>query len=376
VTALDELLTAYADRSSTATRARRVSPPPPEGRWHHSTPLIGYVGADVPVELITAAGAVPLRLFGDPSGDPESGLRYLGGGVDPAAVSVLSGLLAGVYPIDTIVVSHDCEASLRLFYALRELRRIEPSRGLPEIYLVDIAHLPHHTTTAYNTVRIGQFRDRLADWTGHPVDDDALLDAIGRHDRQRDRLTELARLRHREAPALTGTEFLAVVGAGTAMTVDAHAALLDRLLAEPPSTPAGARRVFLTGSGHDTADVYRALEDRGMTIVGEDHDWGELLFARRVFPQNAAGDPVEALAERYQYNGPSAARSTVRARAEHTARRVRECGADMLICYARRQDDAPRWDFARQAMACGLPTVVAEHQAYGQVLLPEMADAA
>lgn len=361
MSALQELSSAYADRSATAAR------------WRSSEhPVIGYVGADVPVELLTAAATVPLRLAGDPTADRTLGDRYLGTGLDPVARSVLSGLLAGAYPIDCLVVSRDCEASLRLFYAVRELRRVEPALALPETWLVDILHLPHRTTTAYNTVRIAQLRDHLGDWTGRRVDDGVLAAAIEAHDEQRALLAELARLRHARPAAMSGTQFLAVVGAGTAMPVADHIKLLRALLGEAGATGLAGpgRRAFLTGSSHDTASVYRAIEEHDVTIVGEDHDWGELLFTRRTGPLSAgaaAGTLVEALAERYQYNGPSAARSTVRARAAHAAERSRECGAELLICYARRHDEAPSWDFSRQAEACELPTIVLQRQSYGEV---------
>ena len=323
--------------------------------------MVGYVGADVPVELITAAGAVPLRLAGDPSWDLAPGARILGDGVDPVASAVLSGLLAGAYPLDLLVVSRDCEASLRLFYAVRELRRLSPSCGLPEAYLVDIGHLPQPTTTAYNTVRIGQFRA----WLGSRIlslsdslSDDAVAAAIAAHDEQRRLLAEVAAWR---LVGLSGSAFLGVVGAGTAMPVAAHVELLKRLLAEARPDASGTR-AFLTGSGHDTPHVYRAIEARNVTIVGEDHDWGDLWFALPVGPSE---QPEQALAERYQHNGPTATRATVRERADHTAARARECGAELLICYARRRDDAPRWDFAAQAAATGLLAWTLFDQPYG-----------
>ena len=36
-------------------------------------PVAGYVGADVPVELLTAAGYLPRRLSGSPDDDAETG---------------------------------------------------------------------------------------------------------------------------------------------------------------------------------------------------------------------------------------------------------------------------------------------------------------
>jgi benzoyl-CoA reductase/2-hydroxyglutaryl-CoA dehydratase subunit BcrC/BadD/HgdB len=319
---------------------------------------VGYVGADVPVELITAAGLRPLRLTGKPGGDSALGDRYLGRGVDPVARSILTRILTGDYgPLEAIVVSRDCEASLRLFYALRELHRVEPAPGLPPVRLVDVLHLPHHTTTRYVHAKVA----RLREWLGHrrPVGDDDLAAAITAHDTLRRSLGRLAALRR--ANRLSGTRFLETVAATTGVPVTEAIALVERLLAEDLPEVEGTR-LFLTGSSHDHPAVYATLERHGFLVVGEDHDWGELLFAR------TCAAPTElALAERYQHNGPAAPRASIRQRAAHTAAAARACGAEVLLSYARVHDDAPPWDFPEQRAATGLPAVLAERQPYGEL---------
>lgn len=329
---------------------------------HRHGPVIGYVGADVPVEYITALGMLPLRLAGDPDTPSTSGDRYLGTGLDPAARSVLTRILGRDFgPLDGIVVSRDCEASLRLFYALRELRRVEPALVLPPVHLVDVLHMPHRTTTRYVRAKLRQLRATLETWAGRPADDAALAEAIEAHDRLRELLARVALLRRRRPARLTGTQALSVVAATTTLPVGRATELLEQLLAEADQLPEHeGLRVFLTGSPHDTAHVYTALEDRGLLVVGEDHDWGDLLFHRRT------GAPTEAaLAERYQYNGPAAPRASVRARAAHTGRAARACGAEALISYARVHDDAPPWDYEAQRTATGLPAVLLSRQPYG-----------
>ncbi|MFS8199735.1 2-hydroxyacyl-CoA dehydratase [Streptomyces sp. CWNU-52B] len=333
--------------------------------------VIGYVGADVPVEYISAAGLLPLRLSGNPDAPSTAGDRYLGTGLDPVARSVLTRIVGREYgPLDGIVVSRDCEASLRLFYALRELRRVEPASALPPVHLVDVLHLPHRTTTRYVRAKLDQLRATLETWAGRPIADTALSEATAAHDRLRDLLTGVAALRRDRPARLTGTQALSVVAATTALPVERATALLEQLLTEADRLPEHeGLRAFVTGSSHDTAHVYSALEDRGFLVVGEDHDWGDLLFLRRT------GAPTEAaLAERYQYNGPAAPRASIRARAAHTSTAAHACGAEVLIGYARVHDDAPPWDHAAQETASGLPAVRLSRQPYG-ALDQEAADA-
>lgn len=327
-------------------------------------PVVGCIGADVPVELLTAAGMLPLRLSGSPQEDSASGRRYLGGGLDAVACSVLTRLLAHAYgPLDALVVSRDCEASLRLFYVLRELRRVEPSAPIPPLHLVDVLHLPHRTTTRYVLAKVRRFRAWLEDLTGRPISADDLEAAVAAHDRVRALLRRVGSLRGPEQRRLTGTEALAVVKASTALPVaDAETSLTELVAELPDREPRNGHPVHLTGSSHDSPEVYAALEEAGLLIVGEDHDRGDLLAATDVGARTEL-----ALAERYQYAGPTSPRASIAARAAHTAAAVRDRGARGLLSYVRRHDDAPPWDFPAQREAAGVPAAIVERQEYGQI---------
>lgn len=330
-------------------------------------PVAGYVGADVPVELLTAAGFHPLRLTGSPHEDAAEGRRYLGGGLDPVACSVLTRLLAGAYgPLEVLVVSRDCEASLRLFYVLRELRRVEPGIALPPVHLVDVLHLPHRTTTRYVRAKVRGLRAWLAERAARPAGDGELATAVVAHDRVRGLLRAAGALRaHRR---LTGTEYLGVVTASTSLPAGRAADLLAALVDELPGRePQPGRPVYLTGSNHDSPDVYATLEGAGLLVVGEDHDHGDLLSRTDVGTPTDPGGLELALAERYQYNGPAAARASIAERAAHTAAGVGSRGAAALLGYVREHDDAPPWDWAAQRAAAGVPAALLEHQAYGAV---------
>jgi benzoyl-CoA reductase/2-hydroxyglutaryl-CoA dehydratase subunit BcrC/BadD/HgdB len=328
-----------------------------------SRQVIGYVGQDVPVELITASGAWPVRLAGRPGQDTSAGDKYLGRGLDEVTRSILTRLLAGEYGrLDGLVISRDCEGSLRLFYALRELSRVDPQPGLPEVYLVDLLHLPHRSTARYNLVRVAQLRDRLGLWTGGEITDERVADAIASHDENRALLAEIRLLRAQSR--LSGRDALAVYGAGTVLPVQEHTASLRQLL-EGDLPQREGTRIFLTGSSHDAPEVYDELEGGGALIVGEDHDWGDLLTLRQV------GAPtITALTERYQYNGPTAQRASIVDRAATTTELAAACRADLVVAYFRQLDEAPPWDFPAQRdalHAVGIKAVALEHQAYGAI---------
>lgn len=334
-------------------------------------PVVGMVGQDVPVELIWAAGARHLRLRGNPQWDRSEAEFYLGRGVDAATTSLFAGILNGVFgPLDAIVVSSDCDASQRLYYAMREMRRVAAGPTLPPIYLVDMLHLPRNSTARYNRARLGQFVGVLQDWFGVTLTTERISGAIGLSRRILEAQRRFTGLRLEDPTRVSGEQALAVYGAGSRMEPEGYLEALEGLLAAAEVLPGHpGRRIFLTGSSHDRPDVYNLIESAGSVIVGEDHDHGQ-LSTERPLPDPGTGDPLDILALAYRDNGPTPQRASIPNRAAHTARAARLAGAELVLSYIRNQDEAPLWDFAAQRGLIQVPTAVLRGQPYGS-LLPE-----
>jgi benzoyl-CoA reductase/2-hydroxyglutaryl-CoA dehydratase subunit BcrC/BadD/HgdB len=328
-------------------------------------PVVGYVGFDTPVELITAAGALPVRLAGRPGRDTALARTYLDGAVDPQVVNVLAAVLApedhGPAP-DLVVVTHDCDASLQLFYTLRELRRIG-AEDLPPVHFVDLLHLPGEATRQYNLGRVRRFADQLAAWRGRALEPAELERAVADHDAAR---AARGALRRHRAGALTGAEALRWYAAGTAMPAREYADALTAALAGARARPEG-RPLYLSGSTHDTADVYDLLEGDGWLVVGEDHDWGD------GGDQPPVGEAtLEALADHYTREVLPAATRPLPRVAAGTRAGIEGSGAAHHLTYCRRYDDAHRWAVRAQAAAAGVPAALLRDQPYAGVDLPAL----
>lgn len=333
-------LTAYYDHRDRAALAWKAS-----GRR-----AVGYLGSDTPIELIEAAGMLPVRVCGDPQGPTDLAERYLGSAGEPMMRSQLNRLLDGSYSfLDYLVVARDNEGLVLLFQTLRELQRVEPRSDLPPFCLVDILHLPHRTSQLYNRDEVRRFREILTEWSGSAIGDDEIRKAIAARNENRALLRQVGEYRVADKPRLSGADALRVIGAGMFMPVEAHSALLRELLVELESAP-GLRgtRVFVTGSEHEYVDVYEAIEDGGCVVVGEDHDWGNRAFADVV---DEAVAPIDALADAYQFGAPASAKYGIAERAAYTAEQARASGAEVVLVVIRAGDDAPLWDLAHQRKA-------------------------
>ncbi|WP_330285085.1 2-hydroxyacyl-CoA dehydratase family protein [Streptomyces sp. NBC_00588] len=328
-------------------------------------PVVGYVGCDTPVELITAAGALPVRLAGRAGRDTSLARTYLDGAVDPQVVNVLAAILTpedGDPVPDLIVITHDCDASLQLFYTLRELRRTG-THSCPPVHFVDLLHLPGEATRRYNLGRLSRFADQLAAWRGRAVNAAELAEAVADHDAARRARTAL---RKQRASALTGGEALRWYAASTAMPPRAYADTLTAALTGEFTRPEG-RPLFVSGSTHDTTDVYDALEGDGWLVVGDDHDWGD------GGDQPPVGEPtLEALTDHYTREVvPSTAR-TPQQIASAARGAVTRSGAAHLLTYCRQYDDAHRWDHPARAAAAGVPAALLRDQPYAGLDLPAL----
>jgi benzoyl-CoA reductase/2-hydroxyglutaryl-CoA dehydratase subunit BcrC/BadD/HgdB len=314
---------------------------------------VGYVGTDVPRELVAAAGLLPIRLRAvgpaSPLADDVLGLR-----VDAPVRRALGALLDGTLPVDFLVVSHESDSTVRLFTSLRALARDDPSR-FPPFEFVDLLHLPTQTTADYNLGRVRELATVLETWTGRTIDGAAVRVAVAEADETRRLLRGVIALRR--GGLLSGSDALAVVGATTAMPAAAVNPLLEALLEETDvPLPAPRRRVYLTGSAHESDAVYRAIEADGSLVVGEDHGFGEALA------DGAVGGADDGLAAYYGLRSALALRNDPDARAERIAREAAAAGADVVLAWIRTGDDALAWGLPALRRELAIPLAVLEHR--------------
>jgi hypothetical protein len=118
--------------------------------------------------------------------------------------------------------------------------------------------------------------------------------------------------------------------------------------------------VFLTGSAPLGDDLYLAIEEAGMLIVGEDHDWGDPILSDRL-PETIDPDRNALLRELAlaRLNGaPASASSSMASRAHATRTAIVASGARALLSVVRPHDEAPAWDWHHQSAQAGVPGVM------------------
>lgn len=322
--------------------------------------LVGYVGDDLPLELVDAVGALPVRLVARPETNRREAGELLSGAVDPAAVAVLGDLLDGVIAPDLVLISHESDASLQLFYTLRELGRIGRKPAGVEIALVDVLHARRRTTTAYVTEQVRMLTGRLEVLASTTVTPERLAVTIADRHRLRDELALVAD--RQRAGRLAGATALRYRLAAAALPAATAVELLRDARAAAPGEPSGAP-LLLTGSGHDTPHLYDELADRGWNVTVDE-------------ASSAAGAPAASVAAlalhcQVERGGPNAA--PVDERVQRLAAGASGAGVAAHLAYVRRGDDGLRWDVPVLASALSVPTALVHGQDLGGLRLDDRA---
>jgi benzoyl-CoA reductase/2-hydroxyglutaryl-CoA dehydratase subunit BcrC/BadD/HgdB len=142
------------------------------------------------------------------------------------------------------------------------------------------------------------------------ITDERLWEAIRTHNRTRSLQRSLYDLRKNEAPPITGAEMLAVMVAGTAMPRQLYnrmlSELLDEITREDGITDYRAR-LMIVGSILDDPSFVKIIEDQGALVVTDSLCFGSRLVWKNV--DEAAGDPLDALAKYYVAERPSCPRT-------------------------------------------------------------------
>ena len=336
--------------------------------------VVGLLGWSAPRELVTAAGLLPVRLSPERLARPGPGRGSdnapgsgatakpngaFGRELAPATAGLAAALLSGALGwIDFLLIGRDREDYTRLFYLLRELRRDGAAPGLVPVAFFDLLRLPSPASARYNRQRAGELVAVLAGWAGRPVTPADLAGAVDGAGETALSFRGLQELRARPQPGITGTDALAAAIAASVLPAGELRPLLDAALAPGPAGRPGPgaprARVFLAGSAVGELAAYETVENLGLAIVGEDHEWGD---DGSEYPQ-ATRDPLDGIVDRYQLAHGGAARAGLRARVECTVDRVRAAGAAGVLYLLGAHDEAAGWELpALRERLDGIPLV-------------------
>ncbi len=269
--------------------------------WKQARPgakAIAYFPVYAPVELIHAAGMLPVGLSG--AGDrldiQHADARFGSFICSIVKTTLEMGMTGRLEPFDGFLFSSICDSARNLCWVMK--------RNFPEMY-VDFLHLPHNPSSpaaapflAEEYRRILAELERLGDCK---VSDDAIRNSITLYNRNRALIRELYQVRTHNPQQIPTWELYQLIRAGNFLPVEEHTAQLETALAQFRSRSTKQRdsiRVVVEGSfcEQPPLTIIRLIEDAGCYIVDDDFVIGQSWFESDVPTE---GDPALSLATSY-----------------------------------------------------------------------------
>lgn len=300
--------------------------------------VVGFLGPDIPVELILAAGALAWQLPWRAPGETPLADRYLEPSFHPQERSAAEQWLRGEFDwMDAVVFSRGSDSTQRLYYYLCELQRRGLAAG-PRPMLFDVCKIPRSSSADYTRGAL----ERLAGQLGALPH--ALSDAIALSNRRRELMGQLQR-RRAAASAPDGSAVARLVRAAGHCVPDEFDAALARWLTQPFGARAGVR-VLLAGSAAPDEGLHLAVEAAGANVIAESGDHA-LGYPLSLIESDA--EPLDALAR--HYHALSAGPRAFCQPGTELLSRVRAVRADAVIFWLLEQEEARGWDLPAQQRA-------------------------
>jgi benzoyl-CoA reductase subunit C len=258
--------------------------------------IIGYMTALGPVEIMTAAGVVPLRLKGNVSEAITKGDAYMETIVCPFVRNVFDAAVKGKYDfLDGLVLPHQCDSIDRTTDVWSD------NLKLPYFHFLNVPHVTDGPSVEFMKDILRIFIGTLEKFTGKTISDDALAKAVKAHNENRRLMRDLYALRKANQPLISGPEMMKVLVAAMSLPVEESSALIEGVTKEVKQRVAGTagkkKRIMIVGDQIDDIAIVDAIESSGDgLLVMDDLSIGSKMYFSDV---DITTDPVQGIAERY-----------------------------------------------------------------------------
>ncbi len=290
-----------------------------------SQKILGYFCTYTPIEMMHAAGFLPVRIFGE-TGRVESADSLTPNFICPYMRRALEKRLKGEYDyLSGVIQGYTCDVAC----------------GMMNIWEENITGLFYHTIPLpYNDNPAARefLRSALEEFStklegiGGKISDEALGLSLELYEKIRVLILGLYDLRNSGKLPMTAPQFYAVIQAGFITPPQEYLDMLKTVLGEvdkADGADSGDRKragipVLVTGSLVEEPMVYEIFEESGGRIVADDLCTG----FRNFYPASGKGDtPMERLIDRYMNRFPCPSRTRAKERIPAIMELIRRSGA-------------------------------------------------
>ncbi|MHA2615764.1 MAG: 2-hydroxyacyl-CoA dehydratase [bacterium JZ-2024 1] len=320
---LDECVAIVKDNQFSSVRAYRE---------RTGKKVIGYFPVYTPVELIDAAGALPVGLHG---GGNEIEITHadalFGSFICSIVKSTMELFLKGSLSfLDGMFFSGICDSARNLCFVVQ--------RHFPE-KAIHFLHFPQNVESPsalpFLIGEYGRVKTLLEQLTGNPITDDSLNQSISRFNRNRQLISSLYEFRKEHPEKLATWELYVLMRVGNFLPVEEHNRLLwgvRELLEHRPPVIRDRIRVVVEGAfcEQPPVEMLKLLDDVGCHILDDDFVLGKHFLRGDV---ELTSHPLEALGKSYLNDArtSSVRYSGKNQRVEHFVQKIKNLRVDAVI---------------------------------------------
>jgi hypothetical protein len=304
--------------------------------------VVGYVGEDIPVELILAAGSLPVRLFGRADVPTPDADRLLESSFVPAIRHIAQQCLSGELGfLDALILPRNNDSAQRLYYYLCEVRRL--GARIPKPLMFDLALIERETSRNHSRESTRLLASELG------ADLDRLPAAALRVARRRTLLADLVAEIRKDDPILGSAVQKFVRASAQLWSESADAGLAEAMATLPRASR--PRRIMLLGSEPTDDRLHLAIERAGGSVV-----W-DLTSAALDIDDGVHALTIDAIADLCCDRARRARKATL---GDQLARYAQQFRADGAIIWLIEEDEGLVWRLPKQVAtlrSAGIPVM-------------------
>jgi len=286
--------------------------------------IFGWFCTYTPIELIHAAGFLPVRIYGGMTTVEKAG-SLVPNFVCPYMRTSLERALRGEYKyLSGVIQGYTCDISCGM------MNIWEANTGIGLFHTVPLPYNSGERARAYYRQTLNELIDKLAG-AGGRIDSTTLGRSLDLYAEIRKNLLHLHDLRLQNMFAPSARDFYTIMEAGFCMPPEEYLKLLTNLTGALDGKKAVSAKgipVLVSGSIVEQMWIFDLLEAAGGQVVADDLCNGY----RYCEPVDGSGaNPMDRLIDRYMHRFPCPSRSTIQDRVPRVKELVDKSGAKGVI---------------------------------------------
>jgi bcr-type benzoyl-CoA reductase subunit C len=271
--------------------------------------IFGYFCTYTPIELIHAAGFLPMRIFGGSTLRVESADSLTPNFICPYMRVAIERAMRGEYDyLSGVVQGYTCDVACGMVNIWEE------NIGGELYHTIPLPYNDNDDAKKFYRAVISELSEKF-EKVGGKITDESLDASLRLYSEIRSLILNLYDLRYDNKLPISASDFLSVIQAGFLMPPEDYLEMLKVFcedLEKSETTSSDGIRILVSGSLIEEPRIFEILEESGGIVAADDLCSGLRFFSP---PEGSGNNPTDRLIDRYINRFPCPSRTRAKDRA-------------------------------------------------------------